>query len=1646
MKRLLLLLFFFIFSFHLSAQIDFESHVLSEYQWTLGEIQVSSADLDGDGHNDIISASFGDDKIAWFDNTNGAGNFGSQKIISESINGVSSVAVGDIDNDGDIDVVSASYDDNKVSWHDNDGTGNFTDENVITNIAQGARNIHLADVDDDGDIDVIVASENDNSVNWHENDGTGEFTSTHLVSDTVNRAYSVYASDIDLDGDLDIISAAFESGIVSWFENSNGLGTFSQEHLVGNYNSGVTFVAAEDLNGDGFPDIVVGMPRFVFWLKNKMNISGERHFPDLDYLKKEAGTTNINTNAIFIIDIDGDNDLDVVSVCDRGSYWYNNADGQGSFVCVENVGINCDKRNRIDGKADTVFPIDLDSDGDIDIIRGISGTSSGSFAKIYTHFNQDGNGNFGNRLFVNSEVEQIPEMIVEDLDNDGFKDIITISQNRVSIFIGEDGNGNFRPSRMILTSAIYPESLKLEDMDGDGDQDIVYISNYYSPTDTEGKISWIPNTDGMGNFGQEVVIATNRSHQNSIDVADVDLDGDLDILMANITSTELLWYENLSGNGQSWIEKPIATNTNIKGSVFAADFDSDGDSDILVCSYGITNHLTWYENLDGFGNYGLENIITENKGSTKKPSIADIDNDGDLDIVSSIDKNIFWFENIDGQGSFNTQHQVNSTLLQGGFIIESFDVDNDGDLDLVSSGARSLEEFPWFENTDGLGNYRNSQIIEIDPFTHGHTEILTNDIDADGNVDIICASNSRQNITWYKNLGLQKNEINGFVKLNSGQNGCISGNSPLKDVMIVKTDNVGTDATFTISNGFYQFFAETGEHTVSISSNFPDYYTIVPQSQTINFVGDGNTESIDYCLSANQVINDLNVTLLPTSEARPGFQASYSLVFKNIGTTELNGEVSLNYNSKLILESASSLPDSQSLGLLTFLFEDFKPFATQEIQLVFNIPPPPTVGINDFLHFTSTINPIAGDFTEKDNTHSFMQTVVGSYDPNDITVLEGEEVNIDNTTDYLNYVIRFQNTGTASAINVRIDHELDADLDWETFIPISSSHSNSISITDGKDVEFLFENINLPDSTSNEPASHGHIAFKIKPKSSVVVGDIVNGTASIYFDFNPPIITNTVSTEFILNTLPLNSNAFAINSISCIGANDGEIQVEATGGLQPYQYELLDENSTVLVSTQASNTFNGLVSGDYITKVIDNNGDESLFSITLEEPLPLNIVEGTVKEITCNGANDGEIEITVTGGTAPYNYSINGEAFQTSNLFTDLAPGLYSIEVSDSNRCNSIPFVFEVAQPEILTITATVTEITCKGMNDGKITVTASGGTQPYEYSLDGIAFSPDSEFNNLSPANYVSWVRDANGCVVSNQDVLSEPNSPDFDNDGLGDACDDDIDGDGILNAVDECPETQLGTLVDSNGCESFTLPNNNFTIQITSETCASSNNGSVLINAIENLDYTATLTNGGNLIENKDFRTFASFQNLMAGSYDVCITVSGQADFERCFSIEITEPEPLNVDSKISVSGKAVTLKMKGGSNYTIILNGETHITSKAEITLPLTLSENQLLVKTDKDCQGVFEEMFHTNVSNIMLYPNPVSEGELSILVPRDSNGKVHLTMFTNSGKMVLRNTIENTENPIKLDVSRLQLGIYNLKIETESNTDFHRIIIK
>jgi uncharacterized repeat protein (TIGR01451 family) len=195
----------------------------------------------------------------------------------------------------------------------------------------------------------------------------------------------------------------------------------------------------------------------------------------------------------------------------------------------------------------------------------------------------------------------------------------------------------------------------------------------------------------------------------------------------------------------------------------------------------------------------------------------------------------------------------------------------------------------------------------------------------------------------------------------------------------------------------------------------------------------------------------------------------------------------------------------------------------REITLTFNANSPmetPSLNGGDILSFTASVSSSLVDENPNDNVFDLNQTVVNSYDPNDKTCLQGENVTSGIIGNYVHYVIRFENTGTYSAQNISITDYIDTSkFDISTLVPLTGSHLFVTKISEGNKVEFYFENIFLP---FQDATNDGFVAFKIKTKSNLSVGDSFTNSANIYFDYNSAIITN----EYVSTIQALSSEDF----------------------------------------------------------------------------------------------------------------------------------------------------------------------------------------------------------------------------------------------------------------------------------------------------------------------------------------------------------------------------------------------------------------------------------------------------------------------------------------------------------------------------------------
>ncbi|AYN68728.1 DUF11 domain-containing protein [Euzebyella marina] len=255
------------------------------------------------------------------------------------------------------------------------------------------------------------------------------------------------------------------------------------------------------------------------------------------------------------------------------------------------------------------------------------------------------------------------------------------------------------------------------------------------------------------------------------------------------------------------------------------------------------------------------------------------------------------------------------------------------------------------------------------------------------------------------------------------------------------------------------------------------------------------------------------------------------------------------------------------------------------------------------------------------------------------------------------------------------------------------------------------------------------------------------------------IVTNSVRVNEIEDLTAVIDLSAA--RVACRGESTAVIEAKADGGLGNYQYALFRDLALndEARPNQATGLFTDLPVGQYYLRV--ESGDCEFISsrIEISEPTPL-AIEYDVNNISCNGAEDGSIEIEVTGGTGSYQYAIspNLNQFFDDNVFDELAPGDYMIIIQDSNGCFEV-IDAAITEPEVLEVEATTTPEICEGEENGTIELMISGGTAPYSTRLasENDFIQGRTNFSGLSTGNYIIFIEDANGCE-DNLMVTIEP------------------------------------------------------------------------------------------------------------------------------------------------------------------------------------------------------------------------------------------------------------------------------------------------
>lgn len=421
----------------------------------------------------------------------------------------------------------------------------------------------------------------------------------------------------------------------------------------------------------------------------------------------------------------------------------------------------------------------------------------------------------------------------------------------------------------------------------------------------------------------------------------------------------------------------------------------------------------------------------------------------------------------------------------------------------------------------------------------------------------------------------------GIAFLDANNNGIFEENEEtlMNAAIALGQWNSGQEQTWEIlgysnDNGEYCITIPAGYNYFQASYTTSSGATIEVPLTNFGWLEPGTAVSVNAPFYFVEDAIEVELTISSWNNATPGFQGTYQVMLTNNGTLSATADVvayfpltqTVNFIGELNGVLGTYNPATNSVSWVGVEMEGLSN-AVANVSIV--------NATNTVLGSTVVISGNAlvtngTDILPANNAYSLSQIVIGSYDPNNKLNNppgEGEQGQMLPTNTAFTYTINFQNTGTAPAFTVRVEDELDTDLDWSSFEMIQASHDYYVEMSNGKLI-WTFNNIMLPDSTTDEPNSHGHIVYRIKPIADKPVGTVFENTAYIYFDFNDPIITNTTVNTFV-------------TTINVDEIEDGTLTVYPNPASEQVTIvsELLDGNAIVrLLDVQGRIIFNERIS------------------------------------------------------------------------------------------------------------------------------------------------------------------------------------------------------------------------------------------------------------------------------------------------------------------------------------------------------------------------------------------------------------------------------------------------------------------------------------
>ena len=1108
---------------------------------------------------------------------------------------------------------------------------------------------------------------------------------------------------------------------------------------------------------------------------------------------------------------------------------------------------------------------------------------------------------------------------------------------------------------------------------------------------------------------------------------DIDGDGKVDIVIVG-ANNKIIFYRNVStGKGDfSYQETDISTPNTSLDNILLADLDGDGKLDIIGMNF-IYDNISVVMNKSVPGSIAFAAPVSlDTKGYCTTVWVQDFDGDGKADIAFTTfpGPTVSIFRNKSEPGSFAFYPKVDFNLGGGdGSTVAVGDLNGDGLPDMVSLQNNQLTT-SLNSSTPGNISFLYSQGVDANT-TGGAVEIA--DLDGDGKPELILLNSAQNAMYIYKNLS-PKDWIT-FDKKKQFYTSDVPRSIAVNDL-----DGDGKpDITINSSNNFISVFKNIGTPGNIALSARVDYTTANPAVgvlQACDLDGDGKTDIAIVSGNNSIQIFQNNVQASPFVES---FTPSHGIAGTPVTITGLN------------FAGASGV----SFGGVAA--SSFKVNADQTITAVVGTGASGDIMVTNSFD-TSTIPgfaygqpPIITSFAPQSGIAGTAVTITGDhFDP----------VAANNIV-YFGRVRGVVSSATSSKLVVTVPDRI-------TYDPISVTTNKFIAYTD-RPFTLTFPNGDASFTTKSFADK-----FNMLGGGNGIIGDL-DGDGKLDMVFptgygtqNLSVARNT-STNNTLSFAPVQTFGNGTNALRLYLADidgDGKLDL-VTLNMNPASVTIFINNSTLgnisfapgisFSSTISSNYFTGIsaiaitdMDGDGKPDIATANYGSQTVSLYLNQTVNGKLAFGQRVDYSVDSYAQDVVLRDMDGDGKP-DVMVTTIGVSTLDFFKNISsPGAITLADKVTFTMDGDPGQAKVAdidgdgKLDILVANVSTGNIsTFRNTTSGGVLSfaqsTLSKGPQPLNTAIadlngDG---KPDFIYND-----YNSLLAICQNTSAVNTIQLSDP----YYFSGYGGLTEvGDMDGDGKPDLV-QFQSNVINILMNKDTVR-FQLPANNFNVQFIGTSCKGSNDGSVVVTASTSLPYTATVTGTGfNAV--KTFNSSITIGNLVPGNYSMCITIAGHPDYHQCYTFSIVEPKDLSVYATVNQTDNTVLIKMDGGTNYVVNLNGTDYKTSASELTLALQKGNNELQVTTDKLCQGLISKRI-TLSNGIVFYPNPFSDG-VTIDVGESQAKTAKVSIVNIYGKTVYNATLPNNYGKVKADLSALDNGEYVVKLELDNVQSVFKIL--